>query len=249
MKAVFRAYPGRIKPSAITRISGQILSIQIGTGFWGTDVRLMYSGQRAQATIVAPLAFFARLSSTVSGAGQIQATISSEFSAVLLSAGEIAADFNYLFVSRVDAIGQVSASLRIIQALSSSQAIGTGSIQADISVAAYFVTLRMRGRLESQSGELIDSPVRQQANDQIFYVVETLSDMGTSKTAVSTTIVKESDNSNVTSATSFGSLSISSGKLILPKIGTLTAGEIYRVNSQFIVGGNTINVFFRIIAE
>jgi len=63
------------------------------------------------------------------------------------------------------------------------------------------------------------------------------------------TATRESTNTDATSAVLLGTLTTSGNKLLLPRLGPLVAGEIYRINSRFMVGGNVVNVFFRVIAE
>ena len=250
MQPVFRAYPGRIRPAAITRTAGQILSIQLSTAFWGSSVRLLNAAGRGGAEVAATIAIRHDLAATISGAGAINTQLSTGFAATVAATGGIAADVSWGIGLGAIVGGASSAggTLGINHALAS-VIVANGAIFADLSVAAYAITLHMRDRLINQSGELLESPIRQQAGDQISYLIAALSDMGGSKNPIGTIVTRESTGTDVTTTALVGVLGVTGGKLSLPRLGPLTAGEIYRVNSQFSMGGNVVNVFFRVVAE
>lgn len=250
MQPVFRKYPGRIKPAFITRASGQILSIQLSTAFFGTTTRLMNAAGRGGGEVAATIAIAHNLAATVAGAGAITTQLSTGFSATVAGAGGVVGDLGWgiALLANVGGSSSVQGLLNINHALTAAVG-GNGAVFADLSVAAYTILLHMRNRFAQQQSELLESPIRQQANDYVSYLIETLADMGSSKSAMATTVTRESSGADATSATLVGAMGVANGKLVLPRIGPLIAGEIYRVNSRFAIGDNLFNVFFRVIAE
>lgn len=249
MQPIFRTYTGRISAIKIIQTENKSFAVWMGTAFWGTNVKLLNAAGRGGGAVTALIGIRHDLGASVSGAGGVVGQLSTGFLAVVTGAGGVNANLGWGIglIGSAQGSGGVTATISITQALSAIIG-GNGAVTADLSVAAYAITLGMRGRLTAQPAEIIESPIRQQAADEIIYMIETISDM-TTKTPVATTATRESTNADATSSVLLGTLTTNGTKLLLPRLGPLVAGEIYRINSRFMVGGNVVNVFFRVIAE
>ena len=100
--------------------------------------------------------------------------------------------------------------------------------------------------------EVIESPLKQGADETIIYKITT-TPWASTPTSPSAAIYSydaaAGSYTDVTSARMTGSVSVTSDVITLPSISGLTAGTNYRVEVKFTVSGNTWEPYFWIKAE
>lgn len=89
--------------------------------------------------------------------------------------------------------------------------------------------------------------VRQGEDEEIYYSITT-TNWGSSPTDVGV-VVKDEDGTDVSAGVTSGSASVAGDVITLPKIKSLTADTLYRVEISFTASGNVFEAFFLIQAE
>ena len=96
--------------------------------------------------------------------------------------------------------------------------------------------------------ELPESPIAQGANEAIAYIINAVT--GRAPASVTLTVYDITDADNVTDVTNVvvtGANSITGDAINTKRIGSLTAGQTYRVDVRYIdADGNTFEPYFRI---
>lgn len=98
-----------------------------------------------------------------------------------------------------------------------------------------------------QDRRIKESPLYQGEDEQVAYSLTT-TPWGSSPTNVSV-VVKDEDGNNVTSSVTSGNASVVGDVITLPMIQGLTAGEDYRVEIKFTIGGNVMETWVVIKAQ
>ncbi len=90
----------------------------------------------------------------------------------------------------------------------------------------------------------------QGVDEQIVYTLSTTK-VGSSPTSPSVKVfdVKASYEDVTSTVMPSGSPSVASDVITLPKLQSLTAGKVYRVEVKYTVSGNLIETYFNVIAE
>lgn len=97
--------------------------------------------------------------------------------------------------------------------------------------------------------EVIEGPQPQGIEEAIYWSMD-VTEWGSGISNIVVKVYDTSDDSDVTATVTTGSPSESFGIITLPKIHSLTADKMYRVEIKFDTGaGNTLEGFFILIAE
>jgi hypothetical protein len=100
------------------------------------------------------------------------------------------------------------------------------------------------------SREVVESPLKQGADEQVVYSLNTEPWGGTpADTTVTVYDVTTGGAEDVSEDVLTGDVSESGDTITLPAIGGLTAKHIYRVEVRFASGGNVLETYFMIEAE
>jgi len=103
--------------------------------------------------------------------------------------------------------------------------------------------------MDNSIREAVGSPFEQGSTESVYYTVPT-AEWGGPPSDVSLTIRDlKANNADVTNAKSSGNAQITDDDITLPRIYNLTAGKKYRVDVQFMSGGNLLDFYFYINAK